>query len=132
MLTRGRQRIALTVLLTFLASSVAFGEDSYISGVGVERCSELNSRAKPGSRLQESSHYRLVLSWAQGFVSSFNMSGIVEASKAGTGRSYMDLSSISLEEQWAFITQYDRQNPSKQIVDAVFDLANGFQRRPVR
>jgi hypothetical protein len=44
----------------------------------------------------------------------------------------MDLSSISPEEQWAFITQHCRQNPSEQIVDAVFDLANRFQRRPVR
>jgi hypothetical protein len=101
MLTRGRQCIALTAVLTFLASSLAFGEGMYLSGAGSKRCSYLNSRAKPGSRFQESPVTAAVFSWAQGFMSAMNMSAIA-ASKAGTS-SYFDLSSISVEEQWAFI-----------------------------
>jgi hypothetical protein len=88
-----------------------------MSGAGSQRCSYLTSRTKPGSHLQESSITGMVFGWAQGFMSGMN------AGKADTGF-YFDLSSVSIEEQWAFITEYCRQNPSKQIVDAVIELVS--------
>jgi hypothetical protein len=109
------------ILGTVLASQV-FAEGLVSAGAGESRCSTLNSQAKGGtaSALTQNSTTAMIFGWAQGFLSGLN-AGHGSTFKDGL---FVDLSSISPDEQWAFITAYCRENPSKKIVDAVLELAS--------
>lgn len=56
------------------------------------------------------------ISWAQGFVSGVNLIKLQDEQKL------FDLGAISVDEQWAHLVTYCRNNPTKVIGLAVDDL----------
>jgi hypothetical protein len=65
-----------------------------------------------------------VFSWAQGFISSMNMAIGRESGE------YIDMSKVTVEDQWAHIAGYCRKNPSKLIMEAVLNLVTERFPRP--
>jgi hypothetical protein len=106
-------------LTTVSSLARVLAEGMVTSRSGTQRCSTLNSPGKAGRTpaMSENAATAMTFGWAQSFMSGLNM---INSSNG----LYLDLSSISIEEQWAFIAAFCRQNPSNRIADAVIDLAS--------
>jgi hypothetical protein len=107
---------SLLVPLIALAASVAHGEPGVVSGLGTQSCAELNARTEPGGGYAQNGAATAAFSWVQGYVSAWNVVGIIRSGR------FADLTSLSTEAQWSHIAGFCRANPGGFVFDAARDL----------
>jgi hypothetical protein len=99
-----------------LLSTRARADDVMIAGHGAQPCIFLNANIRAGEGWSSNALTQGVMSWMQGFVSGAN------ALKRETDKSYFDLGSISRDEQWGYVLDFCRRNPSVDFSHAVSDM----------
>lgn len=131
---------ATRMLVPFLlaaATSVAHGEPVVVSGLGTLACANLTAQVRPDDGYKVSNVATAALSWVQGYVSAWNVIGIIK------GGRFADLTSLSVDEQWSYVSDFCRRNPDGFVLDAarallatrlkmqtvspLGDLRNGFE-----
>jgi hypothetical protein len=98
-----------------MISQVSAG-DILIAGYGATPCATLNASIQSGDGFAKNALTQGAMSWMQGFVSGAN------AIKIEATKEYFDLSTISYDEQWAFVLGSCRRNPSQDFSRAVEDM----------
>jgi hypothetical protein len=106
----------LLASLVMLATSAAHGEPIVIAGMGTLGCATLTAQAPPGSGYGQSSLTMAVFSWVQGYLSAWNVVGIMQSGR------FADLTSISSNEQWAHIVGFCQRNPDGFVLDAAREI----------
>jgi hypothetical protein len=99
-----------------LAASGAHGEPGVISGLGTQSCAELNARTQPALGYAQNSVATAAFSWVQGYVSAWNVIGIVNSGR------FADLTSLSADAQWSQVASFCRDNPDGYVFDAARDM----------
>jgi hypothetical protein len=116
----------LLVSAVALAASVAHGEPGVVAGMGTQSCAGLNARTQPGLGYGQNSAATAAFSWVQGYVSAWNVIGIVKSGR------FADLASLTADEQWSRIAEFCRNNPKGFVFDAARDiLAKGLRMETV-
>jgi hypothetical protein len=98
------------------AASMAHAEPGVIAGLGTQSCAELNARTQPGLGYRQNSVATAAFSWVQGYVSAWNVVGIVKSGR------FADLTSLSADAQWSQIVAFCRANPDGFVFDAARDI----------
>jgi hypothetical protein len=104
------------VVLVMLATSGAHGEPSVISGMGTLGCSTLTAQTPRGSGYGQNNFTTAVFSWVQGYLSAWNVLGIMQSGR------FADLTSISVDEQWSDIIGFCQRNPDGFVLDAAREI----------
>jgi len=104
------------VPLVMLAPCAAHAEPSVISGMGTLGCATLTAQAPPGSGYGQNNLTMAVFSWVQGYLSAWNVVGIMQSGR------FADLTSISTNEQWAYIVGFCQRNPDGFVLDAAREI----------
>ncbi len=104
------------VPLVMLATCVAHAEPSVISGMGTLGCGTLTAQATPGSGYGQNNLTMAVFSWVQGYLSAWNVVGIMQSGR------FADLTSISTNEQWAYVVGFCQRNPDGFVLDAAREI----------
>ena len=104
------------VPLVMLATCVAHAEPSVISGMGTLGCATLTTQTPPGSGYGQNNLTMAVFSWVQGYLSAWNVVGIMQSGR------FADLTSISTNEQWAYIVGFCQRNPDGFVLDAAREI----------
>lgn len=108
-------RIASLVLSVALMTSQARAE-LMITGIGANPCTFLNANTRSGDGWATNAFTLGAMAWMQGFMSGANVM-IREAQKK-----IYDLDTISRDQQWAYVMEFCRRNPDRNISRAVEDL----------
>jgi hypothetical protein len=87
-------------------------KDFAAMGIGTSTCTQFANLYKGNPQFAEN----LYFTWAQGFLSSWNMNQMV------TKQPYWNLGSLTTTEQETLLRQYCDQHPLGNFVDAIFDL----------
>jgi hypothetical protein len=106
----------LLVSVIALAATAAHGEPGVISGLGTQSCAELNARTQSGLGYTQNNAATAAMSWVQGFVSAWNVVGIVNSGR------FADLTSLTVDAQWSHISAFCRGNPGGFVFDAARDM----------
>jgi hypothetical protein len=106
----------LSFLLCAMIGLHAFADGLIGEGVGSLECKEITDKIPYGQGWGANGFTQGVMSWFEGFASGLN------AMKAEKDKTYFDLSSISVDEQWAYVLDVCRRNPSLDIAHAVDDM----------
>jgi hypothetical protein len=107
--------LVLGITLSALGISYARA-DLFIVGLGAQPCAVINASVRPGDGYGASAFTKGAMSWLQGYASGVN------AIKAELRKNYFDLSTISLDQQWAHAVDFCRRNPGKDFSEAVQDM----------
>ena len=106
----------LLVSVIALAATGAHGEPGVISGLGTQSCAELTARTQPGLGYAQNTVATAAMSWVQGYVSAWNVVGIVN------GGHFADLTSLTVDAQWSHIAAFCQANPDGFVFDAARDM----------
>jgi hypothetical protein len=106
----------LLVPFFMLATIVAHAEPSVISGMGTLGCSTLTAQTPPGSGYGQNNLTMAVFSWVQGYLSAWNVVGIMQSGR------FADLTSITANEQWSGIVEFCQRNPDGFVLDAAREI----------
>ena len=106
----------LLVSVIALAVTGAHAEPGVISGLGTQSCAELNARTQPALGYAQNTAATAAISWVQGYVSAWNVIGIVNSGR------FADLTSLTVDAQWSHIAAFCRTNPGGFVFDAARDL----------
>jgi hypothetical protein len=116
----------LLVSVVALAASAAHGEPGVVAGMGTQACANLNARTQPDLGYAQNSVATAAFSWVQGYVSAWNVIGIVKSGR------FADLTSLTADEQWSRLADFCRKNPDGFVFDAARDiLAKGLRMETV-
>ena len=116
----------LLVSVVALAATAAHGEPGVVAGLGTQPCASLNARTQAGLGYAQNTAATAAFSWVQGYVSAWNVIGIVNSGR------FADLNSLTADEQWLRIAEFCRQNPDGFVFDAARDLlATGLRMESV-
>jgi hypothetical protein len=106
----------LLVSVIALAATGAHSEPGVISGLGTQSCAELNGRTQPALGYAQNTVATAAISWVQGYVSAWNVIGIVNSGR------FADLTSLTVDAQWSHIAAFCRANPDGFVFDAARDM----------
>jgi hypothetical protein len=112
---RRTQSFFLAPLIVF-ATCVAHAEPTVVSGMGTLGCATLMTQTPPGGGYGQNSLTLAVFSWVQGYLSAWNVVGIMQSGR------FADLTSISANEQWAHIVGFCQRNPDGFVLDAAREI----------
>jgi hypothetical protein len=84
--------------------------------MGTLGCSNLTAQTPPGSGYGENKLAIAVFSWVQGYLSAWNVVGIVQSGR------FADLTSITADEQWSHIVGFCQRNPDRFVLDAAREI----------
>jgi hypothetical protein len=107
---------AILVLLPLVTLSSRLYADILIAGHGANSCAFLNANVRPGDGWAKDSFTEGVFSWVQGFMSGVNVVNREDSKR------YFDLSAVGRDEQWAYVLEFCRRNPDRDISRAAEDL----------
>lgn len=114
--SRHRAIAAWMILLATVAPPAAHGEPTVVSGLGTLDCASLNAQTLPDGGYRQNGLATAVFSWVQGYLSAWNVIGIVR------GGRFADLTSITFDEQWSHVASFCRRNPESFVVNAARDI----------
>jgi hypothetical protein len=116
-------RVLLIAAFT-LTTGLAHGEPVVVAGLGTQPCASLNAQTRRDLGYAQNGLAAATLSWVQGFVSAWNVVEIVRAGR------FVDLTSLTVDEQWSRIAEFCRKNPDGFVFDAAQNLiATGLKRK---
>jgi hypothetical protein len=112
----------LLASVVVLASSAAQAEPGIVSGMGTQACAAINAHTQPGQGYGQNGVAAAAFSWVQGYVSAWNVIGLVSRGR------FADLTSLTADEQWSRIAAFCQEHPDGFLFDAARDmLANGLK-----
>ena len=106
----------LLVPVIAMTLSVAHAEPGVISGLGTQSCAELNARTQPDLGYAQNGAATAAFSWVQGYVSAWNVVGIIRSGR------FVDLASLNADAQWSQIARFCRLHPGGFVFDAARDM----------
>jgi hypothetical protein len=106
----------LLVPIIALAASVAHAEPGVVSGLGTQSCAELNARTQPDLGYAQNGAATAAFSWVQGYVSAWNVVGIIKSGR------FVDLASLSADAQWSHLATFCRTHPGAFVFDGARDM----------
>jgi hypothetical protein len=110
------RRVMLMLLLCAPPAFQCAANEVAIAGYGTLPCLQFNVAVKRGAGWADNAITQGVMSWAQGFMSGVNLLKLQDEHKL------FDLGAVSIEEQWAYLVTYCRNNPADEVGLAVDDL----------
>lgn len=122
------QRYATLPATLFLVGALTTlqvsAEETFIAGLGAQSCSFLTAAIQPGDGWAANTLTKSVMSWAQGFMSGTN------AVMREYRKKYFDLGTLNRDEQWVYLFDFCRSNPTQDFSHAVYDMM--FNRLRIR
>jgi len=110
------RNLTTALLIGMLGASHVHANDIMIAGHGAQPCAVLNANIREGEGWATNALTQGAMSWMQGFASGVN------AMKSEAAKQYFDLSTISRDEQWAYVLDFCRRNPSQDFSHAVVQM----------
>ena len=99
-----------------LTTTAAGNEPVVVAGLGTQPCAILNAQTQRDLGYGQNGLAAATLSWVQGFVSAWN---VVEIMRDGR---FVDLTSLTVDEQWSRVAEFCRKNPDGFVFDAAQNL----------